>query len=58
MEELKVGDIVCLKSGGPDMTVSTVFENGTVDVMWYHEDGRLIRDHFVPIDALNNLPRP
>lgn len=34
MEELKIGDIVELNSGGPDMTVQHVSKNNIVGCYW------------------------
>jgi uncharacterized protein YodC (DUF2158 family) len=35
--QFKLGDVVRLKSGGPDMTVSEVTKDGYVVAMWYVE---------------------
>jgi uncharacterized protein YodC (DUF2158 family) len=35
MSKLKVGDIVVLKSGSPQMTVSESYENGWVKLVWF-----------------------
>jgi uncharacterized protein YodC (DUF2158 family) len=37
MEELKVGDVVELKSGGPEMTVETIYDSG-VDCIWMDDN--------------------
>ena len=34
-EALRVGDIVKLKSGGPEMTVAQVFQNDQVRCIWF-----------------------
>lgn len=34
-----LGDIVSLVSGGPDMTVISVFESGCYEVAWFDGDG-------------------
>ena len=38
MEALKVGDIVRLKSGGPNMTVSVVNEPGAIHCQWFNQE--------------------
>tara|TARA_B110001469_G_scaffold45198_1_gene44297 strand:+ start:572 stop:823 length:252 start_codon:yes stop_codon:yes gene_type:complete len=52
----KIGDVVVLKSGGPDMTVSQVFEKGTrydntdhhrYCVNWFDQKGNPISDAFL-----------
>lgn len=48
--EIKVGDLVTLKSGGPRMTVVHKFEDTTF-VAWFTDDEKPHRDHF-PADAL------
>ena len=35
MQSLAVGEVVCLKSGGPEMTVTAVISDGTVNVSWF-----------------------
>lgn len=35
LEKFKVGDVVQLNSGGPDMTVASV-NTGTVCVVWFY----------------------
>lgn len=55
MSEIKVGDIVQLKSGGPKMTVSTVSTTmgGTVLHAWcnWFEGAKKIDGHF-PLTSL------
>lgn len=36
--EIKIGDVVELRSGGPYMTVESVDENGYVSCTWYSKD--------------------
>jgi uncharacterized protein YodC (DUF2158 family) len=38
---LKIGDVVALKSGGPDMTVENIDEQGNVTCTWFEKDGNL-----------------
>jgi uncharacterized protein YodC (DUF2158 family) len=48
-DEIKAGEIVKLKSGGPKMTVETVFNDAhakrCVKCVWFDEN-RLVRDVF------------
>ena len=48
---LKVGDVVKLKSGGPEMTVKSTFSNVNSDPMvnciWFH-DGKIEEFAFDP----------
>jgi uncharacterized protein YodC (DUF2158 family) len=36
----KPGDVVQLNSGGPRMTVVVVQSDGTLQCIWFHEDGK------------------
>ena len=45
---LKIGNLVSLKSGGPIMTVNTLFEDGGVQCVWHLADGSLLREGFYP----------
>jgi uncharacterized protein YodC (DUF2158 family) len=36
----KPGDVVQLNSGGPRMTVVAVQSDGTLQCIWFHEDGK------------------
>ncbi len=45
----KVGDVVILKSGGPDMTISTVSDDG-VHCIWFKDDNQI--NGFFPADAV------
>lgn len=43
MNEFKIGDVVCLKSGGVDMTVLEVHSTGNfLTVVWFNETTGLI----------------
>jgi uncharacterized protein YodC (DUF2158 family) len=58
MEEIKPGDIVELKSGGPNMTVR---KQGTSDQTlvqcdWFVGDGE-IKTHWFPKEALKKVDR-
>lgn len=47
--ELKPGDLVRLRSGGPDMTVSKIAElHNAVVAVWFH-DGELREGVFDPV---------
>jgi len=51
MEELKVGDVVCIASGGPKMTVERIDPfDGKVWTVWF-VDSTLYRDVFCSIDV-------
>ncbi len=43
---LKIGDVVALKSGGPDMTVENVDEQGNVTCTWFDKDGNRKKETF------------
>jgi len=49
-QELKIGDLVKLKSGGPAMTVNNIEENGQIYCRWF-VGGETRADYFSP-DAL------
>lgn len=49
-EGFVVGDIVSLVTGSPDMVVVDVCECGSVDVVWYDEDG--FNEASLPEEAL------
>ena len=54
---VRVGDIVCLRSGGPAMTVTRVqAENEDIDVEWFSDHGSANRDRF-PLAALMDMGR-
>ena len=56
MDEIKIGDLVHLKSGGPRMTVKAVDpKNGKVTCQWF-VGNELNQDHF-PKETLVNHPR-
>jgi uncharacterized protein YodC (DUF2158 family) len=49
------GDIVKLKSGGPDMTIKSVEDNGYVNCNWFAgrklEQGRFKEAQILPVEA-------
>jgi uncharacterized protein YodC (DUF2158 family) len=51
---VKVGDVVCLKSGGPKMTVDRVYKDREgvelAHTVWY-EDSHQLRYTCLPVDA-------
>ena len=47
MGELTRGDVVRLKSGGPDMTVTHVLPGGMIGCQWF-EKGELKQGTFLP----------
>lgn len=59
-QEFKVGERVRLKSGGPDMTVTSArSEGGFVGVAWFRlpYDGSGMQREKLPPEALDRLPR-
>jgi uncharacterized protein YodC (DUF2158 family) len=64
MSDIKIGDTVRLKSGGPTMTVTSIGESGMMGsgpkhayVTWFTKDGKLESDSF-PLDALEPAVAP
>ena len=52
--KLEVGDVVCLKSGGPEMTVSSVGTDGhSVEACWFAKN--CLRAQFFSPAALERL---
>lgn len=52
---MKVGDVVVLKSGGPNMTITYAGgSEGKVDCSWFNKDGGnfTVHSHVFRIDAL------
>ncbi len=41
MNELKIGDVVRMRSGGPTMTVKHVDPDGAVHVVWFDSEDHL-----------------
>ena len=40
MAQFNVGDVVELKSGGPDMTVTRIRDNGSLRCTWFGKDDK------------------
>ena len=51
------GDIVQLRSGGPNMTVTSVAVNGVIGCLWFDEQNRICRDGFAS-DFLYIVDKP
>ena len=50
-QELKIGDIICLKSGGPEMTVARIFDDGKqVSTQWF--GGKKLEKGAFPIESI------
>jgi uncharacterized protein YodC (DUF2158 family) len=48
-QQLKVGDVVQLKSGGPAMTVNSISPNGAaIECVWFDDDDNRQFDTFAP----------
>jgi uncharacterized protein YodC (DUF2158 family) len=45
---MKPGDVVCLKSGGPRMTVAEAREDGMMRCLWFTTDHQLQNAWFSP----------
>jgi uncharacterized protein YodC (DUF2158 family) len=55
-DDPKVGDIVTLKSGGPQMTVTGVTKDGAasaVNCKWWSDKRDVFDSHQFPLDVLN-----
>lgn len=55
MSDIKAGDVVRLKSGGPEMTVSVTSEKGGASVVWFGEDLSLICESVLPLETLEKI---
>jgi len=53
-EQLKKGDVVQLKSGGPAMTIITFHEDGDAKCKWF--EGSKVHEDWFPPYALMKLP--
>jgi uncharacterized protein YodC (DUF2158 family) len=56
MEGFKIGDVVRLKSGGPNMTVTSQENNGDLVCKWLDSGGKLSM-HSFPAAALDNAEK-
>lgn len=55
MEKLKKGDIVKLISGGPEMVVEEVGENGEVNCQWF--SGSKLQDGIIQSTSLKKVEK-
>ena len=55
MPQFRIGDIVQLRSGGPDMTVSHILPSGNAFCVWF--DGLERREDTFPPDVLQLAER-
>ncbi len=46
MDEINVGDVVTLKSGGPKMTVFLVRDSGA-ECQWFNDEERVLHGFFL-----------
>ena len=52
-QELKIGDVVKLKSGGSVMTVNSIEENGEINCQWFSGDKlNKLEDGYFPPNSL------
>lgn len=58
MGEFKIGDLVQLKSGGPEMTVHGNGLNGSVRVIWFGDYKVKPEWHDFPADTLKRVKTP
>lgn len=56
-EEIKKGDIVQLKSGGPQMTVVLINSKDEAECFWFLSDLEKRSDLF-PLETLNKITSP
>jgi uncharacterized protein YodC (DUF2158 family) len=47
-QQFKPGDVVGLKSGGPQMTVDDIESNGRVKVTWFDDKNQIQNATFAP----------
>ena len=45
-EDIKIGDVVVLKSGGPAMTTFFKYQD-KFECMWFNESGKLEKSYFL-----------
>ena len=46
MSQFKVGDVVCLKSGGPDMTVKEITSDNQISCEWFDDKNSEVKCYF------------
>jgi uncharacterized protein YodC (DUF2158 family) len=46
MEQVKVGQIVKLRNGGPPMTVNQILWDDMIECMWFDKDDNLHKEKF------------
>ena len=46
MKELKIGNVVILKSGGSQMTVSQILDNDKIECDWFDKEGKVQKHIF------------
>lgn len=51
-QEFKIGDVVELKSGGPDMTVNNIDKNGQIYCQWFAGEHDKAREGYFPSGSL------
>lgn len=57
LKSVKVGDVVTLRSGGPEMTVKAVYSDGDIECQWFA--GKKLESGFFPLNSLTNTaPKP
>lgn len=57
LKSVKVGDVVTLKSGGPEMTVKAIYTDGDHECQWFA--GKKLESGFFPLSSLtNSAPKP
>ncbi|TCB79334.1 DUF2158 domain-containing protein [Acinetobacter sp. ANC 3781] len=59
MSDIKVGDVVQLKSGGSLMTVSEVNDAGWSECTWFDKDGVVKKHYFLMVTLQKHeTPKP
>jgi uncharacterized protein YodC (DUF2158 family) len=54
VDKLKIGDVVTLNSGGPEMTVNALPLGGPVTCLWFSGDD--LKSGNMALDALTKVP--
>lgn len=55
MNQIRVGDVVRLKSGGPAMTVTAIEDSGKVECSYFASSNEMFSFDF-PAECLDRLP--